>query len=550
MSIAQTVADAILSFQWMVNPDGNPGTSFDVPHVCSNSWGVTTGHGYPNCDQTFWSFIDNSEAAGTIQLFSAGNEGPGATTLRRPADRATDEYRSMAVASVSPHDSNWPIASSSSRGPTFCTQSGQAAIKPDIAAPGVTIRSALGNGSYGNLSGTSMASPHVNGVMALMLEACPILTHEDVKQIIYDTAFDLGTPGKDNAYGWGMVDAVEAVLMAQSMCGIGITLPNGAPTLIDPGVATSFTVRVVEGQEQLVPGSAKLFYRYDGGAFNTAQLVHAGGEFYTATLPPAQCSSTPEFYVQVEGDGGSVRTHPAGAPSVLHSAIVGDFVTVEFYHEDFASGQPAGWTTTGLWNFTTACAVSNPCDDNQWAYYGQVGSCNYETGGTNSGEMVSAPISIPAVPAGGTVMLTFCYTLQTESSTSYDRARFNIVGQPQTQLSSSPNAWTTAQFNVTAHAGSTVQLRWHFDTVDGILNNFRGWQVDNLRISMTDFECEDVTPACAGDLDNSGAVDVQDLLILLGAWGPCNGCAADLDNSGSVDVQDLLILLGAWGPCP
>lgn len=55
---------------------------------------------------------------------------------------------------------------------------------------------------------------------------------------------------------------------------------------------------------------------------------------------------------------------------------------------------------------------------------------------------------------------------------------------------------------------------------------------------------------CPADLNGSGAVDVQDLLILLGAWGPNPGHPADLNDSGSVDVQDLLILLGAWGPCP
>ncbi|HRQ76773.1 MAG TPA: hypothetical protein PK098_12735 [Phycisphaerales bacterium] len=60
-------------------------------------------------------------------------------------------------------------------------------------------------------------------------------------------------------------------------------------------------------------------------------------------------------------------------------------------------------------------------------------------------------------------------------------------------------------------------------------------------------------PACPADLNGSGNVDVQDLLILLGAWGPCpksDVCLADLNYSGAVDVQDLLILLGAWGPCP
>ncbi len=60
-------------------------------------------------------------------------------------------------------------------------------------------------------------------------------------------------------------------------------------------------------------------------------------------------------------------------------------------------------------------------------------------------------------------------------------------------------------------------------------------------------------PSCPADFDNSGAVDVKDLLFLLGAWGPCpkqGDCPADFDNSSAVDVKDLLFLLGAWGPCP
>ena len=58
---------------------------------------------------------------------------------------------------------------------------------------------------------------------------------------------------------------------------------------------------------------------------------------------------------------------------------------------------------------------------------------------------------------------------------------------------------------------------------------------------------------CPGDFDDSGAVDVKDLLFLLGAWGPCpkqGDCPADFDLSSAVDVKDLLFLLGNWGPCP
>ena len=62
-----------------------------------------------------------------------------------------------------------------------------------------------------------------------------------------------------------------------------------------------------------------------------------------------------------------------------------------------------------------------------------------------------------------------------------------------------------------------------------------------------------VENACPWDLDDSNDVGVKDLLILLGAWGPCpkkGDCPADFDDSNDVGVKDLLTLLGAWGPCP
>jgi hypothetical protein len=57
-------------------------------------------------------------------------------------------------------------------------------------------------------------------------------------------------------------------------------------------------------------------------------------------------------------------------------------------------------------------------------------------------------------------------------------------------------------------------------------------------------------PGVPGDLNDDGVVDVFDLLILLGEWGPCGNpadCAADLNGDGAVDVFDLLMLLGHWG---
>ena len=76
--------------------------------------------------------------------------------------------------------------------------------------------------------------------------------------------------------------------------------------------------------------------------------------------------------------------------------------------------------------------------------------------------------------------------------------------------------------------------------------------LDDLDLAMK-IEGTPVKPVCPWDLDNSGDVGVKDLLILLGAWGPCppkGGCPADFDGSGDVGVKDLLNLLGVWGACP
>ncbi len=221
-TIARTVADSKLAFQWMIDPDGDPSTSWDVPASCSNSWRLATYHGgkYENCWDGLWSYLDACEAAGTVIIFSAGNEGPGATTIGKPPDRATDEYRTFSVGAVDGNNPSWPIASFSSRGPVDCTPDGTQAIKPEISAPGVNVRSAFPGGGYSGSSGTSMASPHVNGVVALMRQANPNLGVNQIKQIIYDTAFDLGSSGKDNAYGYGMIDAYEAVQQALMQGGL------------------------------------------------------------------------------------------------------------------------------------------------------------------------------------------------------------------------------------------------------------------------------------------------------------------------------------------
>lgn len=216
IDIPRTISDAILSFQWIADPDEDPFTVWDVPDVCSNSWGISEiYHGYDYCDPMFWEVLDGCEAAGVFVVFAAGNEGPGQRTLRNPATRATTDIQSFAVGALDGNNPNFPIAYFSSRGPSECTPDGRNALKPEVSAPGVDVRSSVPGGGYqGGWDGTSMACPHVAGVVALMREANPNLTTDQIGEILLETAFDLGEEGEDNAYGMGIVDAYEAVTLA------------------------------------------------------------------------------------------------------------------------------------------------------------------------------------------------------------------------------------------------------------------------------------------------------------------------------------------------
>jgi subtilisin family serine protease len=203
----QTVADILLAFEWAIDPDGDPQTVDDVPDVINNSWGIPLA-AKPPCDQTFWSAIDNVEAAGIVVVFAAGNEGPSLMSLRTPADRATSPTNSFSVGAVDAQVNDYPIASFSSRGPSGCDG---VSIKPEICAPGVGIRSSYLDGTYKTLSGTSIAAPFISSAVALLKEFNPEATVEEIKNALLLSATDLGSTGEDNDYGWGLINVKKAL---------------------------------------------------------------------------------------------------------------------------------------------------------------------------------------------------------------------------------------------------------------------------------------------------------------------------------------------------
>ncbi|UCH88743.1 MAG: S8 family serine peptidase [Thermoplasmata archaeon] len=175
--------------------------------------------------------VDAASDAGLVVIVAAGNEGPnnnGFSSLAA-AEKAITVGAIDDGGTVDRSDD--VIADFSSRGPRADDGDEERIdeFKPDISVPGVDIDSTLyaasawinpGNG-YTEKSGTSMAAPHVAGLAALLLEANPTLSPEEIKTIIRETATQKGQPynsaisdkyNKD--YGWGIADGYEAVKRA------------------------------------------------------------------------------------------------------------------------------------------------------------------------------------------------------------------------------------------------------------------------------------------------------------------------------------------------
>lgn len=197
-----SLSSLVRAMEWMGDPDGNAATN-DRPRVVSNSWG-----GGPSADANkdpFYQLVLTWLELGIFPSFAAGNSGPGKGTVGSPGCLPP----SFAVAAT---DENDEAAVFSSRGPVKIVVDGKKMelVKPDIAAPGVGIYSAMPGGKYGKMSGTSMATPHVSGAIALVYQVKPNATIEEVKTILSKSADPLGTKDKNTTFGAGRLNVFKA----------------------------------------------------------------------------------------------------------------------------------------------------------------------------------------------------------------------------------------------------------------------------------------------------------------------------------------------------
>ncbi|GAA1558498.1 S8 family serine peptidase [Kribbella lupini] len=252
-----SLAQVIAGMEWAIAPydaDGKPaGEPADV---------VSMSLGAEGFEDEMIEPVRNIYRAGVFPAFAIGNE-----CLPGGSSSPGNIYESVSVGATDANDDvpDWSCGGTVQRTDWIDAPGEWPAsfVVPDISAPGVDVYSTLPNGSYGELSGTSMATPHVSGTVALMLQARPDLTVDEALGILAGTAVSDTRYGAipNDRVGLGRIDAFAAVTEAglrsgihgvvkddrsgKVLAGVTVALPNGRKVTTD--AAGNFELRVAPG---------------------------------------------------------------------------------------------------------------------------------------------------------------------------------------------------------------------------------------------------------------------------------------------------------------
>ena len=217
-------------------------------------------------DPVMNSAMQMAANAGVVIVAAAGNAGSGSNTVGWPAQSPL----AIAVAATTSTNAR---ASYSSTGPAV-----------EIAAPGHEIFSTYLNGSFATMSGTSMAAPHVAGAAALLVNCG--YSASQIRSVLTSTADELGTSGRDNLYGHGLLDVDQA-----ASCGGGAVQPPPPPT----GGPTSVTETFESGN-------------WSGGTGWTAGSWTRSGSTSYSTVTTSSGPQSGSRHVQLRANAGITRT--------------------------------------------------------------------------------------------------------------------------------------------------------------------------------------------------------------------------------------------------
>ncbi|MGI5308957.1 S8 family serine peptidase [Rheinheimera sp. WS51] len=232
----------------------------DAIQSCKNadSKVVNMSLGGGSATQTERNAMDSFYNSGMLLVAAAGNGGN--TSLSYPASYD-------AVISVAAVNSSGNLASFSQRN-----------SQVEISGPGVSVSSTWNNGGYNSISGTSMASPHVAGVAALVWSNHPQCTAPQIRSALNATAQDRGTSGRDNSYGWGIVKAKDAHdYLTNNGCSGDDGGSNPPPTngATFPNLSAS-TGQWLRGSYQIPSGVSSITFKTTGGTGDADLYVRYG----------------------------------------------------------------------------------------------------------------------------------------------------------------------------------------------------------------------------------------------------------------------------------
>jgi subtilisin family serine protease len=286
-----TASGIIEALQWIQNYNAaHP----DSPiRITNNSYG--TGSNSSQLEAAF----DVLASSGVLHIGSAGNDGSAAGN----GNNVSYPARYESVVAVAAIDKNDLRASFSSTGSDV-----------EIAAPGVAVLSTWKDGTniagplpfsfagyageyFIEANGTSMASPHVAGVAALLMASNPSYTAEAVRNKMNGTALDLGEPGKDKLYGYGLVDASSAL-------GIG-PVANKPPVAYNQTVGTTQNTAVIVTLIAADPDGDQLTYSIASAPANG--IVTGSGPDVTYT-PNADFTGADTFTYEVKDSAGATAS--------------------------------------------------------------------------------------------------------------------------------------------------------------------------------------------------------------------------------------------------
>lgn len=285
-----SLATYLECFQWFLAPtdlnNDNPDPA-KAPHVINNSWGCIQEEGCNSSNfGTMEQVVKNLKAAGIFITVSAGNDGSqGCGSINDPPAILEPAFSVGATAI------NDTIASFSSRGPVTIDLSGR--VKPNISAPGVAIRSTIRNGGFVTWNGTSMASPHVSGAVALLISAFPTLSGKvELLEDILEKSADPKTIrfgcGKDSAftvpnivYGYGRLNVYKAYLYTKQLLTTAIPAMGKIALKIFPNpfnqrVIFEFGREVVVKRLVIYDVHGRVVYSQSGSVSTALELVTTG----------------------------------------------------------------------------------------------------------------------------------------------------------------------------------------------------------------------------------------------------------------------------------